>query len=40
MNPDVLYDMIAPTTPPPTIDMLFEETEPTFLGIINKVNSG
>ena len=31
--------MIAPTTPPPTLEMLFEETEPTFLEVFNKVSS-
>ena len=30
--------MIAPTTPPPTLEMLFEETEPTFLEVFNKVS--
>ena len=30
--------MIAPTTPPPTFEMLFEETEPTFLEVFNKVS--
>ena len=30
--------MVAPTTPPPTLEMLFEETEPTFLEVLNKVS--